>query len=188
MGGVDLNDVDLLLEGLEGCLPLSEVLRVEDIVVESFKLAYLVLHTVRDGIDWVTGAGNCFEVVTKNGEEFLEHNAGSVEVAKDKQHVLRSDKDVLDVGKIPSADCDLGLNVHLGLVKLVLPLFEHRDTLLDHCDRFVWWLLENNLQLDVGADLGADLVGDGLENLLEFSVGLVDVTRDRPDQLEAVQE
>jgi hypothetical protein len=40
----------------------------------------------------------------------------------------------------------------------------------------------------VAADLGTDLVGDGFQDLLEFGVGLVDVARNRPNQLETVQE
>lgn len=188
MSCVDFNDIDLLLEGLEGGLPLSEVLGVENVIVEGLKFAYLVLYTVSDGVDGVRGAGHSFEVVAENGEELLEHNTSSVEVAKDEEHVLGADEDVLDVREVPASDGDLGLNVHLCLVELVLPLFEDCDTLLNDGNRLVWRLLEDDLQLNVATDLGADLVGDGFQDLLELGVGLVDVARNCPNQLETVQK
>lgn len=134
MGSVDFNDIDLLLEGLESSLPLSEVLRVENIIVEGLKLADLILYAVSDGVNGVTRAGDSLQVVTKNSKEFLEHNTGSVEVSENKEHVFGADKDVFDVGEIPSADGNFCLNIHFGLVELVLPLLKDGDTLLDNSD------------------------------------------------------
>ena len=134
MGSVDFNNIDLLLESLESSLPLSEVLRVEYIVVEGLELANLVLYAVSDRVNGVTGAGDSLQVVTKNSEKFLEYNTGSVEVSENKEHVLGADKDVFDVGEVPSTDGDFCLNIHLGLVELVLPLLKDCDSLLDNSD------------------------------------------------------
>lgn len=185
---VDFNDVDLLLEGLESGLPLGEVLGVEHIVVEGLKFAYLVLYTVSDGVDRVRGTGNSLEVIAENGEELLEHDTGSVEVGEDEEHVLGAYEDVFDIREVPASDGDLGLNIHLCLVELVLPLFEDSDTLLDDRNRLVRRLLEDDLQLNMAADLGTDLVGDCFQDMLEFGVGLVDVARNSPNELETVQK
>lgn len=100
--------------------------------------------------------------------------------------MLRAHKDFLNV-EIPACDRDLCLNVHLGFIELVLPFFEHSDALLDDVDGLGdGLLLENGLELNMLANFRADFVGDCFEDLLKLGIVLVDVARDRPNQLEAI--
>ena len=109
------------------------VVGVENVVVESFKFADLVFNAVSDAIDRVTGASDCFQVVTQDGEELLQHHAGVVEVTEDNEHVFRARKDLLD-REFPAVNRYFGLDVHLRLIELVLPLLKHSNALLDDID------------------------------------------------------
>ena len=60
--------------------------------------------------------------------------------------------------------------------------------MLDDLDGFLWLLLEDFGDINLGLHLVADLVGDGFKDVLHLGLVLVDVPRDCPDQLQTSQE
>lgn len=93
-------------------------------------------------------------------------------------------EDLLCLAEVPSLDGLLGLNVSLGGIKLILPLFKDGLTLLDDLDGILWLLLEDSRDLNLRFNFVADLVGDGLQDVFKLVFGLIDVSRDGPDELE----
>ena len=72
--------------------------------------------------------------------------------------MLRLNEDLLGLSKVPTLDCGLCLNLHLGRVELLLPLFKDIDTLVDGVNRLVWLLSEDAPDINLGSHLVADLV------------------------------
>ena len=96
-------------------------------------------------------------------------------------------EDLLLVREVPAADVGIGLNRRAGADEFVVPLVEHLDAGLDVLDRLLRLLLgEDRLDVDLFAHHLADLVRDGLKNVLELIDVDIDMAGDRPDQLEAV--
>ena len=102
--------------------------------------------------------------------------------------MLGLDEDLLGFGELPALDSALRLDLHLGVVVLLLPLFEHVVALVDDVDGNVGLLPENALDVYLVAHLVADLVRYAVQQVLHLRVCLIDVARDRPYQLETVQE
>lgn len=115
-------------------------------------------------------------------------DAGLLDILKDLLHVDRLTEDLLCLAEVPSLDGLLSLNVSLGGIKLILPFFKDGLTLLDDLNGLLWLLLEDAGDLNLGFDFVADLVGDGLQDIFKLVLGLVDVSRNGPDELETSKE
>ena len=102
--------------------------------------------------------------------------------------MLRLVKDALLVIEVPSLRVDLVLDLSASPVKLLVPSLQHLHAGVDVCDCHIWLLFENGLNVNLVADFLANFVGDGLENELKLVHVLVNVPRDRPDQLQTVQQ
>ena len=98
------------------------------------------------------------------------------------------DEYLLGFGELPTLDSALSLDLHLGVMILLLPLVEHVVSLVDDVDGDIGLLSEDALDVDLVADFVAYLIGDAVEQILHLGVGLVDVARDGPDQLETVEQ
>lgn len=97
-------------------------------------------------------------------------------------------EDVLDLAEVPALDGSLILDVHLSLVELELPPLQDRNSPVDVIDCIGdWLLLEDRLNVNFITDLLTNFIRNGLYDVLELIHLVVDVTRDRPDQLQAVQ-
>lgn len=72
------------------------------------------------------------------------------------------DEDLFGLGEIPTLHCSLSLDSHLGIVELLLPLLQDINALVDSVDGNLGFEAENALNVDLGADLIADFVRDGL--------------------------
>jgi hypothetical protein len=93
------------------------------------------------------------------------------------------DEDLFGLGEIPALHCGLSLDSHLGIVELLLPLFQDINALVDGVDGNLWFEAEDALNIDLGADFIADFVRDRLKQVLHLILRLVDMSGDRPDQL-----
>ena len=67
-------------------------------------------------------------------------------------------EDLFGLGEIPALHCGLSLDSHLGIVELLLPLLQDIDALVDGVDGDLGFEAEDALDVDLGADLVADLV------------------------------
>jgi len=131
-----------------------------------------VVHT----IDVISRASDLLKVRSQDLLELFEHLAGVHDVLEDVDHVGRLGKDVLRVGELPTVHGVGNLDLLLGLIVLLLPVLEDADGLVDLLDRVGDWLfVEDLLDVDLLTDFGADLVGDGLKDVLELVFVLVDV-------------
>ena len=72
------------------------------------------------------------------------------------------DEDLLCLGEIPALHGGLSLDGHLGIVELLLPLLQDINALVDGVNGNLGLEAEDALDVDLGADLIADLVGNGL--------------------------
>jgi len=189
IGGLRFDRVNGRLEAVVGDFPVGLVLDVINIVGEVNELAHVVTHPVVHTVDVVSGAGDLLQVGSQDLLELFEHLAGIHDVLQDVHHVGWLRKDVLGVGELPAVHGVGDLDFLLGLIVLLLPVLEDADCLVDLLDRIRDWLLvEDLLDVDLLTDLGADLVRDGLKNVLELVFVLVNVTTDRPDQFQTVKE
>ena len=76
--------------------------------------------------------------------------------------MLGLDEDLLSLGEVPSLDSTFSLDFHLGIVELLLPFGEHIDTLVNFLDGSIWFLAEDTLNVDLGADFVTNLIRDAL--------------------------
>lgn len=141
-----------------------------------------------DGIDCIRAASDSLQVIAENGKELLLDDARVLDVPEDGGHVPGLSEDFPDLGKVPSRDGGLALNVHLGAVELRPPLIETLDASVNVGNRGVWLLLEDRSDVDLVAHLLTDLRRDGVQDVFELVLVVVYVTRDGPDELEAIQE
>jgi hypothetical protein len=72
------------------------------------------------------------------------------------------DEDLLGLGKIPALHCGFSLDSYLGIVELLLPLLQDINALVDGVNGDLGLEAEDALDVYLGVDLIADLVGDGL--------------------------
>lgn len=110
-------------------------------------------------------------------------DAGLLDVLEDLLHVDWLTEDLLCLTEVPPLDGLLSLDVSLGGIELVLPLLKDGLTLLDDLDGILWLLSEDSLDFNLSFDFVADLVGDGLQDIFKLVLGLIDVSRDGPDEL-----
>lgn len=110
-------------------------------------------------------------------------NAGLLDILKDILHVDRLTEDLLCLTEVPSLDGLLGLDVSLGGIEAVFPALKDGLTLFNDPDGILWLLSEDSLDFNLSFDFAADLVGDGLQDILKLVLGLIDVSRDGPDEL-----
>ncbi len=88
----------------------------------------------------------------------------------------RSVKNFLDLREVPSLDCYLTFNLHLGVLELLLPCVKHLDALFNDNYGVVRLFLENFRKLDLVTDFLADFIGYGLQDVFELLLILVNVT------------
>jgi hypothetical protein len=177
----------------EALSPLSHDggIRPEDISIESLKLLDGLHNLVINLSDLGLTTRDSLKLVIEDSLELLDHFAGLLEVLQNLDHVLGLVLEQLWIGELPSDDGVLLLNVSLGPDELVEPLLEHLDTGLNGLHGWVQIILilgEEIPQVDLVSNLLADFVRNGSEDLLEFFLLRVDVLRDRPDELESIQE
>lgn len=110
-------------------------------------------------------------------------DAGLLDILKDLLHVDWLTEDLLCLTEVPSLDGLLGLDVSLGGIEIILPALKDGLTLLDDLDGILWLLSEDSLDFNLTFDFVADLVGDGLQDVFKLVLGLIDVSRDGPDEL-----
>jgi len=113
----------------------------------------------------------------------LVDDAGLLDILKDLLHVDWLTEDLLCFTEVPSLDGLLSLNVSLGRIELILPLLKHGLTLLNDLNGILWLLSEDSLDFNLSFDFVADLIGDGLQDIFKLVLGLIDVSRDGPDEL-----
>ena len=104
--------------------------------------------------------------------------------------MFRLVKELVGVGEVPPDNGQLVLNLLACPVELLLPAIEHLNTGLDVGDSLGRFhiLLEDCPDVDPLSHLLANLIRDSLKDVLKLLNVVVDVSRDRPDELEAVQE
>jgi len=102
--------------------------------------------------------------------------------------VLWSKEDFLVFWEVPACNGAFLLDSGFGFVVLVFPTAKQTDTLLDDFQGVMWLLLEDLLDVDLFLDTLADLVGDSFQYILEFLIILVNVARNCPDELQAVEQ
>lgn len=183
---VDL--LDLIIEIVELRPPGSLVLLRKHVSGEALELADLVLDFVGLGVNLLGTAGNSFEVGSEDGEELLNDDAGFAQVVEDALHVDGGSKDLFGFLEVPALDRLLAFDVAPGLVEFLLPLLKHRLALLDDLYGVLGLLLENLGDVNLSLHLVADFIADALQNVLHLALVLVDVSRNRPDQLQARQQ
>jgi len=71
---------------------------------------------------------------------------------------------------------------------LLLPLLKDINALVDSVDGDFLLEAEDALDIDLAADFVTDLIRDALKQILHLFNGLIDVTRNSPNQLETVQQ
>ena len=113
----------------------------------------------------------------------MVNDAGLLNILEDLLHVDWLTEDLLCLAEVPPLDGLLLLDVSLGVIELFLPSLEDGLALLDDLDGILWLLSEDSLDLNLSLDFVADLVGDGLQDIFKLVLGLIDVSRDGPDEL-----
>lgn len=94
-------------------------------------------------VDFFDITSDGLEIGTQDSVELLDDGTSLLKILKHKSHVLRSTKDVSDSWEVPPLDSLLGLNLSLGILKLLLPLLEDSLALPDDLDGLVRWLFED---------------------------------------------
>ena len=102
--------------------------------------------------------------------------------------MLGLDEDLLCFCELPTLNSTFSLDLHLGVMILLLPLVEHIVALVDDVNGDIGLLSEYALDVDLVADFVADLIGDTVKQILHLLVSLVDMSGDGPDQLETVEQ
>ena len=149
----------------------------------------MVGDLLADTVDGGATARHRGQLVAEDGRELPRDAACLLEVLKDKHHVLGLLEELPRVVKVPSRDGELVLDRLTRAEELGLPALEHLDTGPDVSDSVGGPLLgEDGADVDLVPDLLADLVGDGLKDVLELLDIVVDVARDGPDELQSVKE
>jgi hypothetical protein len=118
----------------------------------------------------------------------LNHDAGLLKVVKDLLHVLWLGKQLADATEVPTLDRLLLLNGHLSLVELLAPALKEGSALLDDKDGLGGVGAEDNTDVDLLADLHANLIADGLKNVFKLAFILVNVAGNGPNEFQTVQE
>ncbi len=88
----------------------------------------------------------------------------------------RLNEDLLGFSEVPTLHGSLSFDLHLGVIELLLPLLEHVDTLVDGINGDLRLETEDALDVDLRANLVADLIGYALQQVLHLVFSLVDVT------------
>ena len=158
--------------------------------MEAGKLVDVLADLLADAVDASTASSHSRELFTEDSIELLRDLTGLLEVLEDVHHVLGLVKELVGVSEIPPDYGQLVLNLLARPVELLLPAIEHLDTRLDVGDSLGWFhvLLEDGPDIDPLSHLLADLIGDGLKDVLKLLNIVVDMSGDRPDELEAVEK
>lgn len=145
---------------MEQGLPLQLVLRLvgEDISWECLKLSDLVLDFLVLGVNLFGITGDCFQIWSQDRVKLLDDDAGLLEILEDVFHVAWSVKDLFGLLEVPSLDGLLSLDVSPGLLEFFGPFLKHGLALLDDLNGFVWRLLEDLGDVNLGLDLVTDLI------------------------------
>ena len=79
--------------------------------------------------------------------------------------------------------CWVSMSLLVAGIEAVFPALKDGLTLFNDPDGILWLLSEDSLDFNLSFDFAADLVGDGLQDILKLVLGLIDVSRDGPDEL-----
>ena len=149
---------------------------------------HLLEDLIADSIDLIGAASDGLQVVAENGKELLLDDARVLDVLEDVHHMLRLGKNLSNLGEVPPGDGGLTLDVCLGAVELGPPFVEALDSSVNVVDGGIWLLLEDGSDVDLVTHLLADLRGDGVQDVLEHLLIVVNVTRNGPNELESIEE
>ena len=127
--------------------PLAGILVGEHISRESFELLNLIPNTILLVLNLLGTTSYCSKIGSKNGEELLVDDACSLNVFEDLIHVDWLCKDFLCLAEVPPFL--LGLDVSLGVVKLLLPFHKHSFTQSYDLDCILWLLSEDALNVNL---------------------------------------
>lgn len=135
VSGLGLDSCDRAIELAVCYIPVTVMLRVEDIVGEVDQFADLFIDTCTDSINRVRGACHLLKLLTENCLELLEHLAGITDVLNDLNHVDWLCENLLVVAKFPTRCASSRLNLNFSLVVLGVPLIQDDDGLVnfDEC-------------------------------------------------------
>lgn len=85
-------------------------------------------------------------------------------------------EDVLGFLELPSLDSGLRLNLHLGLVELLVPFVQDVYALVDYSDRICWFHLENATNIYLVPDLFTDFIRDAFKEVFHLGFLVVDMS------------
>lgn len=145
---------------MEQGLPLQLVLLLvgEDISWECLKLSDLVLDFLVLGVNLFGITGDCFQIWSQDRVKLLNDDAGLLKILEDVPHVAWSTEDLFGLLEVPSLDGLLSLDLPPGRCEFLPPFLKHSLALLDDLNGFVWWLLEDLGDVNLGLDLVTDLI------------------------------
>ena len=145
---------------MEQGLPLQLVLLLvgEDISWECLKLSDLVLDFLVLGVNLFGITGDCFQIWSQDRVKLLNDDAGLLEILKDVPHVTWSTEDLFGLLEVPSLDGLLSLDLPPGQSEFLPPFLKHSLALFDDLNGFMWWLLEDLGDVNLGLDLVTDLI------------------------------
>jgi len=116
-------------------------------------LDFLILSVNLFGI-----ASDCLQVGSQDCVKLLDDDTGLLKVLEDVLHVAWSAEDLFCLLEVPSLDGLLSLDLPPRRCEFFLPFLKHCFALLDDLDGFVWWLLEDLGDVNLGLDLVTDLI------------------------------